>query len=137
MRSVTAVLALCLFAVCASCSHGSKRNAQPAPGVSVFTPGSFEELPQYPRSTPLEPTQNSNGVQTRSFKADGTNPEQVVRWYNGHLPGWQPIEAVHAEGVAWAGDWKNDDRTLRVTASPAPTLGGPDTVQYSLNYQSG
>jgi hypothetical protein len=75
-------------------------------------------------------------VETRSFKADGTSPEQVVRWYATHLGGWRQDGGVHSAGQAWVGDWSDGAHMLRVTAAPAPTLGNGETVQYSLQYNA-
>jgi hypothetical protein len=135
VRRLLAPIGVVIVLACAACGSGGRPHAQPAPGATGFHAGSFDELPRYPGSDPLEPTQDSGGVETRSFKADGTGPEQVVRWYVAHLEGWHQDGAVHSDHESWIGEWNDGAHVLRVTAAPAPTLGGPETVQYSLQYQ--
>ena len=118
-----------------SCGNGSKQpQAQPAPEVTVFRGGAFDQLPRYPRSDQLNQPVETDNVVTQSFSVPNATPKQVLDFYHDHLPGWNQMGAVQASGTdSYQGAWVKGDRELRVTATKAPTLSkGQPVVQYSL-----
>lgn len=128
--------AVALAVVAVGCGTGPSRPAQPAPSVTAFTGGAFDQLPRYPRTDPIGPRNDSGAISQQSFTATGTTPEQVLNWYADHLRTWTVVEAPHKTGAAdVAGEWAMGDRRLQVTAGPAPTVGSETTVQYSLLLQ--
>lgn len=127
------VASVALVAACGSTGHSP---AQPAPGVTSFAGGAFDQVPRYPRSEPLGARNDTGDLSQQTFKATGTTPEQVIDWYGAHLDGWKVLEAPHKTGATdFAGRWEKGGRTLRVTTGPAPTVGSETTVQYSLLLQ--
>ena len=119
----------------ASCGNGGgKPQAQPAPEVTVFRGGAFDQLPRYPRSDPLNQPVETNGVVTQSFSVPNASPQQVLDFYHDHLPGWQQMGAVQSAGTdTYQGAWVKGDQELRVSATKAPTLSKSEpVVQYSL-----
>ncbi len=128
--------ALALAVVAVGCGSGTSRPAQPAPSVTAFTGGAFDQLPRYPRTEPIGTRNDSGAISEQSFTATGATPEQVLNWYGDHLSAWTVVDAPHKTGAAdFAGEWTMGDRRLRVTAGPAPTIGSETTVQYSLIVQ--
>ncbi len=131
-RRPVAGAAVALTILIGACGSND-RATQPAPGVTSFTGGGFDQLPRYPRTDPLGARNDAGGVSQQSFKASGATPEQVVGWYRDHLDGWTVVDPPHPTGAADVeGVWEKGDRQLRVTAGPAPTVGPATTVQYSL-----
>lgn len=118
--------------------------AQPAPGVTTFQPGNFDDLPLVPRSDPLGPRHDTGGTAVRSYKAVGTTPENVLHFYQGALgSGWHLVGGINQVGVGtYQADWENGQYHLRVSATNAPTLNQQDPaasdaiVQYSLTLSS-
>lgn len=113
--------------------------AQPAPDVTTFVPGRFDDLPLFPRSEPLGPRTEKDGVVARSYLAKGTTPEDVLTYYRTTLEGrWRLLNPIEKLGVrTFRADWVSDDYRLRVSATDGPTLELDDasknvTVQYSL-----
>lgn len=125
-------VALVLLAACGG--GGGHPQAQPAPDVTVFRGGSFDQLPRYPRSDELNKAGETNGVVTQSFSVSNTTPEQVLTFYHDHLVGWSAVSPVEATGAdSYRGTWVKGDKELRVTAAKAPTLSQREpVVQYSL-----
>lgn len=115
--------------------------AQPAPDVTTFEAGRFDDLPLHPRSDPVGPRTETDGVITRSFTTRGATAGEVVAFYADVLPdrGWTAVDAVEETGPnARQGDWSTDGWSLRVSATDAEGLdfGGESstevTTQYSL-----
>ena len=138
--SVGAVAGL-LVLTTLGCGTGDRRPAaQPAPEVTTFEEGRFDDLPLFFRSDPLGPRSEKDGVVTRSYKARGASPEQVLEFYRDALDyRWEmetPIEKLGAG--TFRADWANGKYRLRVSATRAAALDSPDdgsnTVvsQYSL-----
>lgn len=136
--------ALAIFAVvlAAACGQGGRDrpSAQPTPNATTFQPGRFDDLPVFPRSEPLGPRNDENGVVSRSFRADGTNPEAILRYYRGALgPEWQLMHEFERLGPdTYRADWTDGEWRLRISATRAPTVnidnaGAETTVQYSLH----
>ena len=114
--------------------------AQPAPGVSTFEEGRFDDLPQYPRSEPLGPRHEKEGVVARSFKVQGASPDQIMSFYRDALQDrWRMITGVEKLGVGTLrADWVDDEHRLRVSATRESELDERDdaarsvVTQYSL-----
>lgn len=114
--------------------------AQPAPNVTTFEPGRFDDVPLFPRSDPLGPRSDEGGVVARSYRATGTTAEQVLEYYRTSLdPKWRLQNPIENIGVGtYRGDWVSDTYRLRVSATDAPTVSGEGdasrnvAAQYSL-----
>ena len=114
--------------------------AQPAPGVTTFEDGRFDNLPQYPRSEPLGPRTEKRGVVARSYKVPGASPEQVLDFYRETLPArWSMVSPVEKLGVGtFRADWVGEEYRLRVTATREGDVLSQDdasktvVAQYSL-----
>ncbi len=130
-----------LAVVLAGCgSRDADPATQPAPGVTTFEEGRFDNLPQYPRSEPLGPRTEKRGVVARSYKAPGASPEQVLDFYRDALAArWSMVSPVEKLGVGTFGaDWVGEDFRLRVTATREGDVLSQDdasrtvAAQYSL-----
>ncbi len=114
--------------------------AQPAPDVTTFEQGRFDELPQFPRSDPVGPRTEKDGVVARSYRARGTSPEQVLEFYRDALDErWQMVTPIERLGPGtFRAEWVADDYRLLVSATREGTLDAPDdaanpaVAQYSL-----
>lgn len=135
---VAATLAL-LIAGCAPRDGDSA--AQPAPDVTTFEQGRFDDLPQFPRSDPLGPRTEKDGVVARSYRARGTSPEQVLEFYRDALAErWHMATPIEKLGAGtFRAEWVTDDYRLLVSATREGTLDAPDdaanpvVAQYSLS----
>lgn len=100
--------------------------AQPTPAVTTFEPAVFDDIPQYPRTEPVGPRTEEHGVVSRSYKAPGTSPEQILDFYKDALEErWRMVAPVEKLGVGTLrADWVNndDDYRLRVSATREPLL---------------
>ncbi len=123
------------------CGPGEKQPAaQPVPEVTTFERGRFDDLPVFFRSDPLGPRSEKDGVVTRSYKAEGASPEQVLEFYREALDyRWRMVSPIERLGVGtFRADWEDGQYRLRVSATQAPALdasaGSADPVltQYSL-----
>lgn len=121
--------------------HGCAREAeragtQPAPDVTTFEQGRFDDLPQFPRSESLGARTEKDGVASRSFVVKGATPEQVMQFYERSLQGWHQLEPSHLVGTSThRSKWTTDDWLLEVSASGyASSIDDPMEVQvqYSL-----
>lgn len=135
------MLAATLLAVgCGDASSGSSE-AQPAPGVTSFAPGGFDELPRYPRSTSTGPRSEKAGVVTRTFAVRNATPEKITRWFNQSLEarGWDVARPPAPVGENWRGAWERDGEKVEVAAGPAPAASRDDrdelVTQYSVLYE--
>jgi hypothetical protein len=114
--------------------------AQPTPNVTTFQEGRFDDLPQYPRSEPLGPRADEQGVVARSYKVTGASPEQVMDFYRDALQErWRMLTGVEKLGVGtFRADWVDDDYLLRVSATRESEVDSRDdasenfVTQYSL-----
>ena len=127
--------------VLAGCGAGTADPAaQPAPGVTTFEEGRFDDIPQFPRSEPLGPRHEKDGVVARSYKAPGASPDQVLDFYRDALQErWSMVTAVEKLGVGTLrADWVDDEHLLRVSATRESLLDSEDdasetaVTQYSL-----
>ena len=141
-RPVVIALTVAVASLLSGCGGDSDPpEAQPAPGVSTFVAGRFDDLPLHPRSDPVGRRSETDGVITRSFATRGITTEGVLEFYADVLPdrGWTPVGQVEATGpAAHQGDWASEGWQLRVSAIDATNLnvdgeGSDDVVtQYSL-----
>ena len=114
--------------------------AQPAPGVTTFEGGRFDDLPQFPRSQPLSARTEERGVIARSYKATGASPQQVLEFYRDALgQRWTIVTGIEKLGVGtFRADWVGEDYRLRVSATRESGLDSPNdasqtvVTQYSL-----
>lgn len=133
----------CLVAISStSCTRaGPDEGTQPAPPVSTFEQGRFDDIPLFPRSEPVGPRSEKDGVVARSYKALGASPEQVLEFYRDMLPSrWRMVTPLEKLGVdTFRADWTDAEYRLRVTATLEPLLRGPNEAsnaavsQYSLS----
>ncbi len=139
--AILAVVAAVLLGACAS--EEPDPVAQPAPDVTTFERGLFDDLPRFPRSEPLGPRNEEDGVIARSFKVPGAAPEQVLEFYRHALEeNWTMLAPVERLGVGtFRADWLSDDYRLRVSATRESELDSrqdaSNTVvaQYSLTLE--
>lgn len=124
--------------VLTGCGDGDPPEAQPAPGVTRFVEGAFEDIPLFPRTEPVGARHEKNDTTARTYKARNATAEQVLRFYDERLPGWHQVGPVEKVGAtAYRGEWMRDGRRLLVSAAPAPGLAASDEIdapvaQYSL-----
>lgn len=141
----TRVTSLGLLVVVALGSHAcagaaSREGTQPAPDVTTFEQGVFDDVPRFPRSEPLGSRSEKAGVVAQSFRAFGASPRAVLEYYARSLAGWQQVEPITRTGtVDFRARWATDRWTLLVTAAPAPTTSDGNQAdvpepktQYSL-----
>jgi hypothetical protein len=119
-----AIAATVLIAVAfAGCSH-SNAATQPAPNVTTFQRGVFDELPLPPRATPIGSRSDHGSVVTRSYKVPGTTPSDVLEFYRRTLTDWQMIEKPHPVGTSTVrGTWTKGPNRLEIAAYAATTVG--------------
>jgi len=118
----------------------SRAGTQPAPDVTTFEQGVFDDIPRFPRSEPLGSRSEKAGVVAQSFRAFGATPRSVLDYYARSLPRWEQIEPITQTGtVDFRARWARDGWTLLVTAAPAPTVSDGNQAdvpepktQYSL-----
>ncbi len=142
LRRTTCGLAVALSVpalVVPACGGDGPPEAQPAPEVTRFAEGAFEDIPLFPRSESVGARNEKSNTTARSFKARNATPEQVLGFYDQRLAGWQVVSPVDKVGAtAYRGEWTKDGRRLLVSATPAPGLGASDEIeapvtQYSLS----
>lgn len=148
-RSWLGAVSFAAMAVLAACGDDpANPAAQPAPAVTTFEQGGFDDIPLPVKSEPLGPRSETGGVVTRSYDVRGTTPQAVLSFYADALEndGWVPVGAVEQLGVdTYRGDWTNTESQaqLRVSATDAPALGGDEDrgasvlTQYSLTLTPG
>lgn len=144
MTSKGTSLAAALFVAVSLAACGDDRSkgpeTQPAPDVTRFVEGEFDQLPRYPRSDAVGDRNEKDGVTARTFKARNATPQQVLEFYASQLKGWHQVEAPREIGsAAYRGVWTKDGRRLTVSATPAPGVSESDEVvsQYSLSLGAG
>lgn len=124
-----------------ACADAEPREGtQPAPDVTTFEQGVFDEVPRFPRSEPLGSRSEKGGVVAQSFRAFGATPKSVLDYYTRSLPGWEQVEPITQTGTEdFRARWARDAWTLLVTAAPAPTTSDGNQAdvpepktQYSL-----
>ena len=130
--AVSATVAIGLTAAGCSDAHG---DAQPAPGISSFAPGNFDQLPHYRGSAAAGARSEKDGVVTRSYLVEHTSPALILDFYEQEMTGWHALGKVREGPDALHEDFRRDDGSrLRVSAETL-SRGGTDmapSVQYSL-----
>lgn len=124
-----------------ACSVDAPDGTQPAPNVTTFEVGRFDDLPLPPRSDPLGARTDAGGVVARSYRVTGTSPQLVLDFYVSELRdrGWVPGQPVEMIGSGtFRGTWTKDGNELTVSSTNAPTIGQDDgsaqvDSQYSLS----
>lgn len=136
---VAAVTAATLLLLNGCGGDGEEQPAtQPAPGVTTFEQGRFDDLPLLPDSERFGPRSEKDGVVAQTYRTDGVTPQEVVDHFERELPpsGWRMAEPVHRSDTGSRGDWVTDDWRLEVSAAPVPDRRDPsspeEVVQYSL-----
>lgn len=115
--------ALAVLLVLPACASGSTGDTQPAPGVTTFRGGAFDQLPRYPRSDAVGRPAEEGDVVSQSFSVPGAAPADILGFYEDRLQGWLLVEPIEEVGDdVYRGTWSRDGRHLMVSASPAPTL---------------
>ena len=120
--------------------NGPDEGTQPAPAVTTLEQGPFDNLPQFPRSEPVGPRSEKDGVVARSYKATGASPQQVLDFYRDGLPPqWKMVAPIEKLGVeTFQADWVDESYRLRVSATREKLLDSedegvdPTVSQYSL-----
>ena len=117
--------------------------AQPAPAVTTFGQGSFEDLPLPPRATPVSERAEEDGVVSRSYEVRNSGPDALLSFYRDALAEHPVVEEPEEIGVGThRGRWDLDGRQLTVVAQTAETLddnpGAPEVLtQLSLSLRDG
>ena len=120
---------------------GDPLETQPAPDVSTFEAGRFDDLPLHPRSDAIGTRSEEDGVITQSYGTRGATTREVLAFYEDVLPdrGWTQVGQVEETGTAaHQGDWSSEGWSLRVSATDGSQLefGGESSnevlTQYSL-----
>lgn len=137
--TIALVVATAMLAGAACGGDGEEREGtQPAPDVTTFEQGRFDDLPVFPRSDPFGPRSEKDGVVARTYRATGADPGQIIDFYARELAGqgWRMAEPVFRSDAETRGDWVVDDYRLEVSATrvdddrdPAPANA---VAQYSL-----
>jgi hypothetical protein len=112
-----------------------REGTQPAPAVTTFEEGSFDDLPLFPRSDPIGPRTEKEGVIARSYTARGTTPERLLQFYEDKLPGWRQMEPVRKFGTSsYRAKWARDNWFLEISSGASPALddAGDAQIHYSL-----
>ena len=118
---------LLVGALVAACEDGDgDEGTQPAPGVSSFEQGRFDDLPLPTEAEPVGLRSEQEGIVTRSYEVPDMLPADVIEFYEQALDeqGWtvRQIEEL-PQGVR--GDWEIEGYDLRVSANEAPGLDAP------------
>lgn len=121
-RGVVIAGVAAMSVVFASCSP-SDEGTQPAPAVTTFEQGDFDDLPLPPRSEPVGERSEEDGVVSRSYAVRDTSPERVLAFYSEQLPAAAVVETPQAIGAGTSrGRWLVDGRELTVSATVGNTL---------------
>lgn len=137
---VVAAVAAATLPLLAGCGDDGEEQAetQPAPGVTTFEQGRFDELPLLPGSERFGTRSEKDGVVAQTYRTNGATPQVVIDHFEQELPagGWRMAEPAHRGDAESRGDWVTDDWRLEVSAAPVPDRGDPSSpqeiVQYSL-----
>lgn len=112
---------------------GAPGDAQPTPGASFYTSGTFDDIPLPRGATEIGTKTEEDGVITQSFSVTATGPDLVMDFFVGELAdrGWVSVVPVEARGAdTLFGAWERDGRRLEVSAGPAPGIA--DDTQFNL-----
>ena len=134
--ALSLVLLVVLPVACTNGDNSDPIDAQPAPGVSTFKPGGFDDLPRYRGSTEAGSRSEDGGVISQSFFAEGTDPQLIIDFYRSELQGWD-FSGERDVGNGLTAEFTEtgeDGRRLEVSAtrSAEDATGVDAAVQYSL-----
>ena len=133
------VSAAVLLVAVTSCGDDSATQPEsgggvPAPDVSSFTSGRFEDV-RLPRgATEISERTERDGAIAQSFTLTATSPENAMDFFSRTLPedGWTVLDEPAASGTdSIAGSWSRDGRRLDVSALLAQGVDDERT-QFSL-----
>jgi hypothetical protein len=113
--------------------NGAAGDAQPTPGATFYTTGTFDNVPLPSGATEIGTKTEQDGAITQSFSVTATGPDLVMDFFVGALAdrGWVPVEPVQSRGAdSLFGAWERDGRRLEVSAGPAPGIA--DDTQFNL-----
>jgi hypothetical protein len=113
--------------------NGATGDAQPPPGATFHTAGTFDDVPLPRGATEIGTKSETDGAITQSFSVTATSPDQVMDYFVGALAdrGWVPVDPVESRGVdSLFGAWARDGRRLEISAGPAPGIA--DDTQFNL-----
>lgn len=132
------VLAACSLLV--ACGDDAPQTGQdvdgevPAPGGTLFTLGTFDDIQLPGGATEISEKTERDGAIAQSFTVDALSPERVMSHFAQTLPesGWTELEQPAPVGTdSIAGSWARDERRLDVSALLAQGVDGERT-QFSL-----
>lgn len=96
--------------------------ALPAPNVTAFTGGTFDDIPRHPLGDPINERDNQDGVTVQSFLVRDTAPRDVIDYYQDVLAEQEMVGSIEETGEnAYRGEWMLDGRILQVSTRLAPT----------------
>jgi hypothetical protein len=113
--------------------NGAGGDAQPTPGETFYTAGTFDDVPLPRGATEIGTKTERDGAITQSFSVTATSPVVVMDFFVEALADreWVPVEPVESRGVnSLFGAWDRDGRRLEVSAGPAPGIA--DDTQFNL-----
>lgn len=125
MIRATAIALFALLLAAAGCGDPvDDEGTQPAPAVTSFEQGEFDDLPLPAETEPVGRRSEQDGIVTRSYKVEGMTPQDVLAFYEAELAdlGWTSL-GVEEMREGYRGDWSTEDWELRVSANKAPGLG--------------
>lgn len=138
---ILVAVAVVLLASCGGDDQDEQREGtQPAPDVTSFEQGNFDDLPLMPTAEALGRRTEKDGVVSRTYEVRGSLPREVLDFYEDALPrqGWSPTGPVEDIGrSAFRGEWETEGWLVQVSSSPATGLDGDGDSnavrsQYSL-----
>ncbi len=132
--ALSVVLVLLVPIACSNDNGSTVGDAQPAPGVSTFKPGGFDDLPRYRGSRDAGTRSEDGNVVSQSFFVDGADPELIIEFYRSELSGWE-FAGEHDEGDALTAEFTepgDGGRRLEVSATSVDNAPDDTTAQYSL-----
>ena len=131
------VAATALFSVVSCGRDGEEREGtQPAPDVTSFEQGRFDNLPVFPRSDPFGPRSEKEGIVSRSYRATGVTADEIIDFYAEELAadGWEMTEPVFRSDTETRGDWVVDDYRLEVSAARIDDDRNPTSENVVIQY---
>lgn len=126
--------AAAMFLLALSACSTNDQGAQPAPGVAVFRPGGFDDLPRYPNSREAGGRAEKSRVVTQSFFVDGASPQDVMDFYKKKLAGWKAA-GVDDSGTALREDFTGPDGDHLRLSTTTLSREGANSIQYSLEFR--
>ena len=135
---MTGIALLAAVSVACGSDPTDTNETQPAPDVTTFEEGAFEQLPLYPDSEPIGARSEKDGVVTRSYKVQNVTVDMILAFYAERLEaaGWERAEPALRENTESRADWVNDQHRLEISAQdirgPEDPPSDQHVVQYSL-----